>query len=119
MKCLILILFPVCAFTQPKKAVLYSKKTGYAISDSIMVWKGEEAVQGKLFIGEKIITIGTEQYSIDSFTAITEQEKKIFTYFLSLRGKKVRCFVYPAEAAKEWGLLLDTPSTMTLYKVRE
>ena len=119
MKCLFLLLFPVFVFAQPKKAVIYSKKTSHSINGSIIVWNEEEAVKGNVFIGQRTLTIQNNQYSIDSTDAIADLEKKIYTYFLSLRGKQARCFLYPIENEKEWGLLLDTNSSMVLYKLRE
>jgi hypothetical protein len=119
MKCLFLLFLPVFAFAQPKKAVIYSKKTSHALNDKIVVWKDEEVVREKLFIGERTLTIENEQYSIDSTRINTENNRPFFIYMISLRGKTARCYVYPAGNEKEWGLLFDDNLTMILYKLRE
>ena len=91
MKCLLLLLFPVCTFAQPKKAVIYSKKTGHTLNGNIVVWKDEVVVKDKLFIGERTMTIENEQYSIDSTRINRENSQPFFIYNISLRGKAARC----------------------------
>lgn len=119
MKTLLFLLFPICVVAQPKKGLLYSRKSAHVLQDNMVVWNREEQVNGKFFIGNRTLTIGNDQFSIDSANTLAQENTTIYTYFISLRGKQARCYVYPTETADEWGLLLDNNTSMILYKLRE
>ncbi len=119
MKILLLILLPCFVFAQPKKGTIYGRKSSAAINDSIIVWRTEETFRGKLFIGEKTITIGKDQFSIDTAGLLPTSNGTIYTYSLSLKEKQFRCFVYPTTKENEWELLLDNSVFLILYKIEE
>lgn len=119
MKFLLILFFPCLLFAQPKKGIIYGRKSSLSINDSIIVWKAEESFRGKLFIGEKTITIGKDQYSIDSAGLSSNQQGTIYSFNLSLKGKEFRCFIYPAIRKKHWELLLDDNTSMKIYRIHE
>jgi hypothetical protein len=118
MKFLLLILFPCLSFAQPRKGVIVSKKVNLSLGDSALIWTTEEPFDGKLFVGETTLTINNLQYDIDSARMTSGDKSPIYLYYLSLKGRRFRCYLFREEQRDEWGLLLDNNTSFVLYRLR-
>lgn len=119
MKYLLFILFPLTSLAQPNKGLIYSLKHSLPVSDTAVLWQPEELVKGRFYRADEMMTIDNVKYAIDSVHSAATAEGSFYIYYLSQKKRKFRCYLYPLEKEKEWGLLLDKHAKLTMYKFRE
>jgi hypothetical protein len=119
MRFFFLIFLPFTLFAQPKKGFLAGRQTSLIVNDSTLVWQQDKSYEARFFIGDRTLTIRNTQYSIDSARITDTEVTRFYTFFLSLRGRRYRCYVFPVGGRDNWQLLFDDYQNLVLYHIRE